>query len=1065
MTTLTRRSFLTSAGLAAAATTVAGSDLFAFLPPSSRKVAVFWDNGFPAADGLDVSRDDLSAALQGLDVTFLPAEKLGSDLPTSSFHLLVLPYGSAFPRDAWKEILGFLERGGNLLSLGGVPFRIPCAKANGKWKKEVESTAYHKILGITQAQAAVSGRSLKSALPDGSLKVLEQGCKVQNVAALTYRLSSTRDYADEDGSAGQRDARVIPLVHAVDDDGHEVAAAAVAVDRLLGRFSGGRWVFAPYEGTMTSDAIRTLAHIALQGSLEASVAPLFACYRRGEVASVKVHIRRPGGSLEEILPDRVAVGVFGADGKKVGDVDVRLQGSGTTMSGEAALSGAKFARLSSGFHRLELRCELSSLSEGGKRSVVARSGFWREDRALLAAGSALTANEDFLLRDGMPFVVTGTTYMSSDVHRKFLLEPNPGAWYDDFSAMKKAGVNVVRTGVWTGWKNFMLDVGRMNEASLRGLDAFIHTARAFDIPVIFTFFAFLPERWGGVNPYFDPRALEAQKEFIGAIVRRYNDVKDIVWDFINEPSFSSPGRLWNTRPNYDQHERAAWAEWLKKTYPAPSDDARAAMLQELWRSTSTEPLSLPLPEEFNDANIFGDRRPLKAVDYRIFAQEAFADWVQAMTACVKANGGTHQLVTVGQDEGGTYERPGPQFYADAVDFTCLHNWWYNDNLLWDGIVTKAPGKANLVEETGIMFYERPDGTAWRSDQDTAELLERKLVIAVGGGGAGFIQWIWNTNPYMDSENEAAIGFLRADGSEKPELGVFRRTASFLRKHQHVFVGRQREQVLLVLPHSHMFSVRNYATEATQRAVRVLHESCGTAVRSVSEYRLDRITEAPPIIVVPSVQYFDTAAWDRLMALVRSGSTLVVTGVIDRDAHWMPAKRSSMFGKRTGLRPVASDEYVVIDARRHELTFRNEKIERLHMSTVEGEKEARVMVYEPTDILPGERKAGSGKVVWCPLPLELAVEEEPTTALYRYSMNLAGVRPDHTVRANPLRALIRTTKFASCTLYMVVNESEQEGTVSVKDERSGAILEVFMQPQRSTFVLQDANSGNMIDKME
>ena len=86
--------------------------------------------------------------------------------------------------------------------------------------------------------------------------------------------------------------------------------------------------------------------------------------------------------------------------------------------------------------------------------------------------------------------------------------------------MKAAGVNLVRTGIWTGWKRYMPEVGRLDEAALRALDVFLLTARQHDIPVIFNFFAFLPEAWGGENPYLDPRAVAAQQAFLGAFARR-----------------------------------------------------------------------------------------------------------------------------------------------------------------------------------------------------------------------------------------------------------------------------------------------------------------------------------------------------------------------------------------------------------------------------------------------------------------------------------------------------------------------------------------------------------------
>jgi hypothetical protein len=190
--------------------------------------------------------------------------------------------------------------------------------------------------------------------------------------------------------------------------------------------------------------------------------------------------------------------------------------------------------------------------------------------------------------------------------------------------MKAAGINLVRTGIWTGWKKFMPEPGKLNEAALRALDAFLLTAQQYDIPVIFTFFAFLPETWGGKNAYLDPQAVQAQTQFINAFAQRYRDADDLIWDLINEPSFCSPKHLWSCRPNYDQHEKAAWQEWLKERYPFPDDESRAAALQQLWRTTDQSPLDLPRLEDFESPNIFDDRRPLRTLDYRLFAQECLA---------------------------------------------------------------------------------------------------------------------------------------------------------------------------------------------------------------------------------------------------------------------------------------------------------------------------------------------------------------------------------------------------------------------------------------------------------
>ena len=53
----------------------------------------------------------------------------------------------------------------------------------------------------------------------------------------------------------------------------------------------------------------------------------------------------------------------------------------------------------------------------------------------------------------------------------------------------------------------------------------------------------------------------------------------MVWDLINEPSFSSASQLWRTRPNGDASETAAWERWLRTRYGVGGEDYRVAALR------------------------------------------------------------------------------------------------------------------------------------------------------------------------------------------------------------------------------------------------------------------------------------------------------------------------------------------------------------------------------------------------------------------------------------------------------------------------------------------------------
>ena len=297
----------------------------------------------------------------------------------------------------------------------------------------------------------------------------------------------------------------------------------------------------------------------------------------------------------------------------------------TVATASAKLSDSP--KLAPGLYKVHARTTLDSVE------LTHASGFWIYDEALMTRGKPLTVDKHFFYRDGKVFPVTGTTYMASDVHRRFLLDPNPFVWDNDFRAMKDAGVNMIRTGIWTGWKNYMTENGKMNDAMLRAFDAFLLTAHKYDIPVIFTFFAFLPHTWGGENAYLDPRSIKAQQQFISGFTERCRRVDDVIWDFINEPSFGSYKYIWSCRPNYDDHEKAAWQKWLRERYPAATDEEHASRLQEIWRTTSDDLLELPKIQDFESVNLIDERRPLKTLDFRLFAQDMFIRWVRQMTTC------------------------------------------------------------------------------------------------------------------------------------------------------------------------------------------------------------------------------------------------------------------------------------------------------------------------------------------------------------------------------------------------------------------------------------------------
>jgi hypothetical protein len=546
-------------------------------------------------------------------------------------------------------------------------------------------------------------------------------------------------------------------------------------------------------------------------------------------------------------------------------------------------------------------------------------------------------------------------------------------------------------------------------------------------------------------------------KFAGGFAKRLAPAEDLVWDLINEPSFSSAAHLWKTRPNYDPSEAGAWLQWLRARYGAGGGDA-LALARRAWGAAEGADAGLPSLEEFADRNLFGLASPRKVLDYRLFAQHEFTRWTERLKAAIRANGNTSQLLTVGQDEGGLTERPNPLFFGRAVDFTCMHTWWNNDALAWDGILARRPDRPLLIEETGLMQYERIDGAPWRSESDARNLLERKLAVALGSGGAGFVQWIWNTNPFMASDNEAGIGFFRADGTARPELGPFTEAARFLREHASRLHDRQAEDVVLLVPHSQMFSVRSFATEATQRAVRALTNHLHMPVRAAGEYALDDTLGSPRLIVAPAPRVLNEHAWQALLASVDGGATLLVTGIIDADERWLPAQRSATLGLPAASRPVAGTEAVEIGGQIWALDYRGEKLERLETAVVASQGLAVVHAIA----------RGRGTVLWAPLPVELAESIAPTVALYSMALARAGVRAPVSVAGADAGAFVGSATFADAVLVALASESGRDSEVRVSLPRSDGTppkgapgVAVRLPAGRAVLMLFDRRSGSLI----
>ena len=984
-------------------------------------IVMLRESGFPSADSPAFPQPQLERALPG--ARFASADQLSSALGESATRLLVLPYGSSFPEESWPAIHEFLQHGGNLLVFGGRPFTRAAYHNDSGWHLREYSVRFIQQLSVDQFQTTPgsAGMEFENNL---DLTLSLPRFSWQRAFSPVIRLSAV-DLYNRGGSAGSIDARLDPLAWGV-KDGRKMAAPAMEIDHLRNAFDGGRWIFLTAEldsqFLSSNDAvtlIRTLAERAWHGSEEFTARPTLPLYLPGEPVEVEI--------------------LWHAAEKPSAPLTVRISEFPEAQPTQREVQNANLsapqiilfpAPKEKGFHVIQ-----AELLEGNAVRATYRSGFWIRDHEFLRSGPRLSVNHDFFELDGHPLAVVGTTYMSSEVQRLYFDHPNVYVWDRDMAQIQAAGLNMLRTGWWTGWDKFCDENGQPYERTLRTLEAYLMTARKRGLPVQFNFFAFLPEVLGGVNPYLDPHALRKQQTLVSTVVGRFHDVPFLAWDLINEPSISQ--HLWQTRPNGDPIELAVWNQWISRRY---ADRAALAAAWNVLPDSVAGTISLPGELEFSSRGMYVGHNSLRVYDYFLFAQETFVDWVRAMRAKIRATG-SEQLITVGQDEGGVRDRLSPAFYAPVVDFTTNHSWWGNDSLLWDSLTAKQPGETMLIQETGLQREINLDESARFTPEQEASLFGRKVALSfVQGSGA--IEWLWNTNSYMTAANESPIGALRADATEKPEATVMRDFAAFAKSLHGHLQGPRQPSVAIVTSQAAQFSVlADLQLEAQQKAVRALAYELRITPYVIAENQIAKLG-APQLVILPSPQSLKESTWQALLTYARGGGSLLITGPVSRDEHWQFRDRPHDLGLTAQIEPQSY--------RGAEIRLPGKKV----LISFDQQKQFSLEALCFRDAATWQEiPSGKGKIFWSSYSAELAEGLEAAASVYNYVLAALKIKPAFELQSNlPSGVLVSATELQDSILYILESENVDDTAVDLRDAMTGARLTLKLPAQHAAMAL-------------
>jgi hypothetical protein len=992
-------------------------------------IVIFHENGFRSADSAPAPDSLLIRAMPNAQL--LAASELKQGL--ASADLLVLPYGSAFPEDAWPDIYNFLQHGGNLLVLGGRPFTSVAYRQDGAWRLRDYSVRYTHSLMIDQYQGTPGSTNLKfKSNPDIPLAIPQFSWK-RGFSPIIH-LSSTELY-NRDGSACSIDANLDALVWG-EQDGRRLSAPIIQIDHMQNGFDGGRWIFVDaevtqdfYDSEAAAEILSKLANQALQGAQEFTVRPVLPLYLPDE--PVQLEVRWNSAHSENASVSIEIAEENGASAVASGPLALPLHESLTYPP----------------LKNKGLYVVTATLIVDGAVRTVYHSAFWIRDEDYLRSGPTLSVNQNYFELDGQPLAVVGTTYMSSEVQRLYFDHPNVYVWDRDLHQIHDAHMNMLRTGWWTGWDKVIDDKGHPYERTFRTLEAYLMTARKYGLPVQFTFFSFLPEVLGGQNPYLDPEAVRRQKTLITAIVARFRDVPFLVYDLVNEPSFST--RLWTDRPNGDPVERQKWNEWLDKRYSSREELAAAWSVP-----IGAVQGEIPLPEDIDfslNSMYDSNRNSLKIYDYQMFAQENFANWTRIMRDAIRQSG-SQQLVTVGMDEGGYENRPSPVLFSPYVDFTTNHTYFLSDSLLWDSLVAKQPGKAMLIQEVGALRELNLDQTSRRTVESESMLFEHKMVMSFVYG-TGAIEWLWNTNSYMTKGTEVHGGALRADDTEKPEGLVMRNLGTFAARLQEHLHNPQPAQVAIIASQAAQYSAfENIQLTATRKAVRALISYDRLTPFVIYESQIKNLG-FPKLVILPSAQSLSSVTWQVLLDYVDRGGNLLITGAVDRDEHWQRIDRASHLIPGARVVPLTYvDAFVIPDA-----APSTPALQRLH------EVPVSFLGFEwqswPLESLCFGTKSftevnhGKGTIFWSAEPIELAQGDQPAADVYSYVAGRAGIAPEFDL-SSPVSSgvMIYPVPLNDSILYIIVSDDKDDANVEISDKATGTRFSLTLPGERVAMAL-------------
>ena len=537
---------------------------------------------------------DTWGALPGVRVVPLDKNAVRSFSVLFRGHLdiLVYPYGSAYPMDAFPfytgdSVLGFLKRGGAILTTGGVPFGNPVDDDGNPLPNQPpdstvpNSEVYSRFvapLGFKFYQhpcVPPDSKADRAFLPSYPVNSRLPGSPIGIVANNSSHDPVPKPYHGNVFPERYPARQVTPLLSGVDQYGRTLATNGLFVQDFE---DGSRRIHFSHTGdshplnprsSWFPGVMRDLFALLSNRTVIKDVETNYACYRDGESVTVRAEFLSFGKteSQSEVLLEI-------SDGKTV--VDAHRE-SIVFPSDKSVWK--EWTWRPDRFLTDEYTVSVSIVKD--KRTVSrGQNGFivWKDE--VVRSGPAIDINGKYFRKSDGETFLSGTNYYESTRGEIMWFRPDVSRISSDLRRMRECGVNYIRPHYhhlkW--FKDYLefqhqrllpyfsslepLQNPLPDEHTWRIFDVFIYLCQKLGIVYGGDLFTLVPEEMGDPRGWFplqdavvSPEKLAVAEQFFRLINVRYKDAPCILWDLWNEPMVPLP--LLKT-----------WTDGMKESLPA-----------------------------------------------------------------------------------------------------------------------------------------------------------------------------------------------------------------------------------------------------------------------------------------------------------------------------------------------------------------------------------------------------------------------------------------------------------------------------------------------------------------